>query len=217
MTLCTTCLDIITRVGCGLWNGDCQQQQDKPQDFLESYALGNPIPDGARAKVPLLQVLHQNNVFLCKSLAVSQYCIFPRSITYYCRMPFHEDVAMHYAATCLQNSVAGCLFLRSLLIESQQGKAASRQQSKCFKRNEWWQRHSWPSSSCLCQPFPIISRPVHGCLFWEARQQRVCLVGKGYSLPLKFMLETRYDNDILVISFGCMYNNLGGSKLIWTQ
>jgi hypothetical protein len=51
-----TCLDCITRVGCGLWNGECHLQY-KPQDFLESGdALANPtIPDAFNAaKVPLL-------------------------------------------------------------------------------------------------------------------------------------------------------------------
>jgi hypothetical protein len=35
VTLCTTCLDCITRVRCGLWNADCQLQ-DKPQDIRDA-------------------------------------------------------------------------------------------------------------------------------------------------------------------------------------
>lgn len=50
--------------------------QDKPQDFVDAYALANPIA-GARAKVPLLQVLNQeescDDVFLCESLIVAEY------------------------------------------------------------------------------------------------------------------------------------------------
>ena len=57
--------------------------QNKPQEFLDLYALANPIP-GARAKVPLLEVTDQeqssvssaNNegpVMLTESLVVSQY------------------------------------------------------------------------------------------------------------------------------------------------
>lgn len=50
--------------------------QDKPQKFLDVYALANPIA-GARAKVPLLQVLRnqvdEQNVVLCESLILSQY------------------------------------------------------------------------------------------------------------------------------------------------
>lgn len=49
--------------------------QDKPQEFVDAYKLANPIA-GARAKVPLLHILNENdddNVFLCESLVVAEY------------------------------------------------------------------------------------------------------------------------------------------------
>jgi glutathione S-transferase len=56
--------------------------------------------DGAHAKVPLLQVLDKNNVFLFKSLIVSQYIADKHHVL----LPSsHEDVAIMHS---LQNSVA---------------------------------------------------------------------------------------------------------------
>jgi len=51
--------------------------QDKPQDFCDLYAKANPIP-GARAKVPLLQLLENDTedsemTPLCESLIVAEY------------------------------------------------------------------------------------------------------------------------------------------------
>lgn len=47
--------------------------QDKPKEFTEAYAKANPL-DGARAKVPLLQVLDkEHEVYLCESIIVAEY------------------------------------------------------------------------------------------------------------------------------------------------
>jgi hypothetical protein len=61
--------------------------------------LANPIPDGARAKVPLLQVLHQNNVFLCKKshcITVLYIAAQEASRTTAVCLPMKMLPAMHY-------------------------------------------------------------------------------------------------------------------------
>jgi len=45
--------------------------QDKPQEFVDLYAKANPLP-GARAKVPLLEVV-DGNFYVCESLVVAEY------------------------------------------------------------------------------------------------------------------------------------------------
>eukprot|EP00977_Amphora_coffeiformis_P022569 scaffold11046_cov183-Amphora_coffeaeformis.AAC.21 len=48
--------------------------QNKPQEFLDLYALANPLP-GARAKVPLLEVVVEDEkpVYLTESLVLTEY------------------------------------------------------------------------------------------------------------------------------------------------
>jgi glutathione S-transferase len=52
--------------------------QNKPQYFVDLYAIANPLP-GARAKVPLLEVIEKNSegqdetLLLCESLIVADY------------------------------------------------------------------------------------------------------------------------------------------------
>jgi glutathione S-transferase len=74
--------------------------------------------DGAHAKVPLLQVLDKNNVFLCKSLIVSQYIADKHHVL----LPSsHEDVAIMHS---LQNSVAFPSYFPSLRAKKEKLEAA---------------------------------------------------------------------------------------------